>query len=125
MNARLALSLSAVFLLGIQAMLPQGPSEMIAMAVPIRADAEFGGGAIERSTAGLAPDPCMALEVAASPSRPNWSAGAATTQCNVLEFDSGWLWQPMGHGIRQRLLPSSMRYGLTPRLDLRWVCRDR
>lgn len=65
-------------------------------------------------------DPCLTSTIAASPSRPNWTAGAATTQCNVLEFDSGWLYTPMGKGVTQTLLPASLRYGLTPKMNLRW-----
>lgn len=65
-------------------------------------------------------DPCLTPDVAAAPSRPNWSAGAATTQCGVIEVDSGWLRQPMGRGVYQQLFASSLRYGLTPKLDLRW-----
>jgi hypothetical protein len=65
-------------------------------------------------------DPCTQGDVVSSPSRPNWDAGAATTQCGILESDFGWLGQPMGSGIQQRLLMSSVRYGLTPKLDLRW-----
>jgi hypothetical protein len=34
--------------------------------------------------------------------------------------DGGWLQQTMGAGVKQTMLMSSMRYGLTPKLDLRW-----
>lgn len=64
--------------------------------------------------------PCHLAELAASPSRPNWTGGAATTQCGNLETDYGWLWQDMGGGVRQTMVPLSLRYGLTPRLDMRW-----
>lgn len=66
------------------------------------------------------PDPCRLPEATASPSRPNWSAGAATTQCGVLESDFGWQQQSMGAGAWQGLQLASLRYGLTPRMDLRW-----
>ncbi|MGA9667643.1 MAG: hypothetical protein WBQ94_00455 [Terracidiphilus sp.] len=65
-------------------------------------------------------DRCTQGDVVSSPSRPNWDAGATTTQCGILESDFGWLGQPMGGGIQQRMLVSSMRFGLTPKLDLRW-----
>ena len=66
------------------------------------------------------PDPCAEGEVVSSPSRPYWDAGAATTQCGIVETDFGWLGQPMGDGIKQWMLVSSVRYGLTPKMDLRW-----
>jgi len=65
-------------------------------------------------------DPCTQGEVISSPSRPNWDGGAGTTQCGIIETDFGWLGQPMGRGVRQWMLMSSMRYGLTPRLEVRW-----
>lgn len=66
------------------------------------------------------PDPCALGEVVANPTRPNWDTSASTTQCGVVETDYGWLDQSMGAGVRQQMLVSSLRYGLTPRLDLRW-----
>jgi hypothetical protein len=78
------------------------------------------GAAVERIPIDLAPGPCGGTEVVSQPSRPNWSSGAATTECGVLESDAGWLWQPVGGGVTQSILPTSVRYGLTPRMDLRW-----
>ena len=66
------------------------------------------------------PDPCSSGEIVASPSRPYWDSGAATTPCGNIETDFGMVLQPMGGGARQTLWVSSVRYGLTPRLDLRW-----
>lgn len=66
------------------------------------------------------PGPCHLTELTASPSRPNWTGGAATTQCGNLETDYGWLWQGMGGGVHQTAVPVSMRYGLTARMDMRW-----
>jgi hypothetical protein len=65
-------------------------------------------------------DPCALAEVTANPTRPAWDYAASTTQCGVAELDSGWMEQPMGGGVRQQLFVSSVRYGLTPKLDLRW-----
>ena len=65
-------------------------------------------------------DPCTLAEPAANPTRPAWDYAASTTQCGVAEVDSGWMEQPMGGGVRLEMLTSSMRYGLTPKLDLRW-----
>jgi hypothetical protein len=78
------------------------------------------GAAVERAPVASDADPCSALELTAAPSRPLWTAGAATTQCGVLETDYGWLWQGMGGGMRQTAAAMSVRYGLTPRLDVRW-----
>jgi hypothetical protein len=66
------------------------------------------------------PDPCFLADVTSNPTRPNWDTSASTTQCGVVEMDSGWQQQPMGGGVSQTMMLSSMRYGLTPKLDLRW-----
>jgi hypothetical protein len=68
----------------------------------------------------VSPDPCALLEVTANPTRPNWDTSAGTTQCGIIETDYGWMSQPMGAGVNQWMLSTSMRYGLTPNLDLRW-----
>jgi len=66
------------------------------------------------------PDPCSQREVAANATRPAWDYAASTTQCGILETDYGFLSQPLGAGVSQQMLVTSMRYGLTPKLDLRW-----
>lgn len=109
----------------------QQPPEFVASATDIAINGAGTGGPAIEGTAGASSferppvaekvvDPCLSDDLVSQPSRPNWSAGAATTQCNVLEFDSGWLLTPMGRGVRQSLFPASVRYGLTPRMDLRW-----
>jgi hypothetical protein len=65
-------------------------------------------------------DPCALPDVTSNPMRPNWSNGAATTQCGVIESDYGFLWQGMGAGVNQSIFPVSIRYGLTSKLELRW-----
>jgi hypothetical protein len=72
-----------------------------------------------------AADPCNLPEVTANPTRPAWDWAASTTQCGIAEVDSGWLQQPLGAGVTQRIFASSLRYGLTPRLDLRWAVTER
>ncbi len=67
------------------------------------------------------PDPCALLTTAANATRPAWDYAASSTQCGVLESDSGFLAQPVGGGVEQNAMVSSLRYGLTPRLDLRWA----
>lgn len=61
-----------------------------------------------------------ATSIAASPTRPNFDLPAMTTQCGTLEADYGWAILPMGDGTTQNQLNSGLRYGLTPRIDLRW-----
>jgi len=75
----------------------------------------------------LAPRPADSYalsEAAANPTRPAWDYAASTTQCGIAEVDSGWMEQPMGSGVRQQMLTSSVRYGLTPKMDLRWGFTD-
>lgn len=67
-----------------------------------------------------APDPCHLSEVVATPTRPNWNTSTTTTQCGVVEVDFGWQRQTMTVGVAQHLLTPSLRYGLSPRIDLRW-----
>jgi hypothetical protein len=67
-----------------------------------------------------APVPTEEDDLTSNPTRPNWDTAASTTQCGVIEVDSGWVNQPMGSGVSQTMMQSSVRYGLTPKLDLRW-----
>jgi len=92
-------------------------------AVTLGAIGAAGAGSTSAATQPVAvpePDPCALTEVTSSPSRPNWSNSASTTQCGVIEMDSGFIAQPMGDGVGQRMAVSSIRYGLTPTLQLRW-----
>ena len=70
-------------------------------------------------------DPCLAEVVAANATRPNWDTSASSTQCGILESDYGFQAQPMGRGIHQSMLVTSLRYGVTPKLDLRWGLTNR
>ncbi len=70
-------------------------------------------------------DLCNDSAIVASPSRPVWDSGAATTQCGNLETDYGWQYQPMSMGVHQQSFATSLRYGLTPRMDLRWGLTNR
>jgi hypothetical protein len=69
-------------------------------------------------------DLCAQAAVTATPTRPTWDYPAATTQCGVSETESGWLDQSMGAGVSQRMAVAGIRFGLTPRLDLRWGVVD-
>ena len=64
-------------------------------------------------------NPCTSPEVVANPTRPNWDNSTTTTQCGVLEGDFGWIDQPMRAGVRQQQVVTSLRYGVTPKLDVR------
>jgi hypothetical protein len=75
----------------------------------------FDQGAMARTAA-----PVVREETAASPSRPTWTGGASTSDQGELQTDFGLQWQSMGMGVGQMVLPSSVRYGVTSRLELRW-----
>jgi hypothetical protein len=70
-------------------------------------------------------DPCSLAETAANPTRPAWDYAASTTQCGIVETDYGFLGQSMGGRVGQRTAATSLRYGLTPKLDLRWGLTNR
>jgi hypothetical protein len=93
--------------------------------IPDRFEAAGSAAGLVQAVQKQAPDPCGLKEVTANPTRPAWDYAASTTQCGVVEMDSGWEMQPMGGGVSQRMLVSSVRYGLTPKLDLRWGITDR
>ncbi len=63
---------------------------------------------------------CPAQPLAADGNRPTFTFPATTTQCGMFEADFGWTTQAMGGGVQQNYAPVSLRYGVTPRLDLRW-----
>src|SRR6202167_411176 len=63
---------------------------------------------------------CPPQDLAADPNRPTFTFPATTTQCGMFEADFGWTTQAMGQGVQQNYFPVSLRYGVTPRFDLRW-----
>jgi hypothetical protein len=65
--------------------------------------------------------PCSLAETTANPTRPAWDYAASTTQCGIMETDYGFLDQFMGAGVGQKMVVTSLRYGLTPKFDLRWA----
>jgi hypothetical protein len=65
-------------------------------------------------------DACALTDVAANATRPAWDYAASSTQCGVVETDYGFLHQPIGAGVSQQMMVASIRYGLTPKLDIRW-----
>jgi hypothetical protein len=70
-------------------------------------------------------DPCSLAETTANPTRPAWDYATSTTQCGIVETDYGFLGQSLGGGVGQRMAVTSLRYGLTPKLDLRWGLTNR
>lgn len=58
--------------------------------------------------------------IAAYPTRPNFDLPTLTTQCGMLEVDYGYTLEPMGNGTTQHVFAGALRYGVTPRLDVRW-----
>lgn len=119
---------AAAILLNSWAMAEEGPREdgqmpadhpSAAMAADPAPDSGFGA-SVGRTQGPMEPGPCERDELTAAPMRPNWTNGAATTQCGSLETDYGWLWQGMGAQVSQRMYPVSVRYGLTTKLELRW-----
>lgn len=66
---------------------------------------------------GLCP---AATTIAAYPTRPNFDLPTLTTQCGMLEADYGYTLAPMGNGTTQNIFAGALRYGITPRLDVRW-----
>src|SRR5579863_8483978 len=68
------------------------------------AEPAAGSGGVILAPAERTPDPCLLPEVTANPTRPNWDTSASTTQCGVIEIDTGWMIQPMGAGVKQNML---------------------
>jgi len=63
---------------------------------------------------------CTNAETDAKPTRPNVTFSTDTTQCGVVEADYGWSAQWPTPGTRQNYFSGSLRFGVTPKLDLRW-----
>lgn len=59
-------------------------------------------------------------ELSANPTRPTWTTGASSSDRGEMQSDFAFQWQSMGMGVRQWSLPSSIRYGLTSKVELRW-----
>jgi Putative MetA-pathway of phenol degradation len=68
--------------------------------------------------------PCSS-EVTATPTRPNFSVSTDTTKCGVVEADYGWGREWSGAGVGSSAFQSSLRFGVTPNLDVRWGSDNR
>ncbi|HEY1895015.1 MAG TPA: hypothetical protein VGG62_02035 [Terracidiphilus sp.] len=66
-------------------------------------------------------DGCAASEIEPNSMSPTWDTQAETTPCGALETDNLLTRQPLGRGIWQQTMTTTLKYGLTPRLEVRWV----
>ena len=73
-----------------------------------------------QSSPGSGETPCVGSEIVSVPSRPALAAATDTTQCGVLEFESGLERQWPGSGANHDDLAGGLRLGLTRNLDLHW-----
>ena len=65
-------------------------------------------------------DPCATPEIQPNSMSPTWNRQAGTVQCGALETDNLTILQPMGEGVSQWIVGTTTKYGVTPRLELRW-----
>lgn len=65
-------------------------------------------------------DPCVDPRLQPNWMPPTWNVQAAPEQCGALETDNVAVFQPLGDGVSQWALMTTAKYGLTPRLQLRW-----
>ena len=63
---------------------------------------------------------CADPEIAMNAASPMWDAPASTTQCGVLETDNLLMLLPGPAGLHQEVVVSTARYGVSPRLEMRW-----
>jgi hypothetical protein len=68
-----------------------------------------------------ASDGCSAMEIEPNSMSPTWDAQAETTPCGALETDNLLVRQPLGSGVWQQTMTTTVKYGLAPRLEVRWV----
>ena len=65
-------------------------------------------------------DECGARDIEPNVAAPIWDIPAATTQCGSLELDSLFTTQRLSGGVRQESMGTVARFGITPRLEVRW-----
>lgn len=68
----------------------------------------------------LSTDPCTDPELQPNTMPPTWNIQALGVQCGALETDNLAVLEPMGNGVTQWTLGTMAKYGLTPRVQLRW-----
>jgi hypothetical protein len=72
-----------------------------------------------------ASDGCSATEIEPNSMSPTWDAQAETTPCGALETDNLLVRQPLGAGVWQQTMTTTVKYGLAPRIEVRWVLPGR
>ncbi len=65
-------------------------------------------------------DACAAEELDPNAMSPTWDTQASPVPCGALETDNLAVQQPMGGGVFQLAVGTTAKYGLTPRLEVRW-----
>jgi hypothetical protein len=65
-------------------------------------------------------DPCADPGLQPNSMPPTWNIQAVPEQCGALETDNLAVLQPMRAGAAQWTMATTAKYGLTPRLQLRW-----
>lgn len=65
-------------------------------------------------------DACRDSELQPNSMSPTWNIQASTVQCGALETDNLATLQPLGGGVTQSSLGTTAKYGLAPRLEIRW-----
>lgn len=65
-------------------------------------------------------DACREEGIEPNAASPNWDSPAVTTQCGALQMDSLFTAQPLSGGVHQETMGITARFGLTPRLEVRW-----
>ena len=66
-------------------------------------------------------DRCVSNDIGFNAASPTWDLQAETAPCGVLETDNLLTSQTASGGIEQRSATSTIKYGLTPRLEIRWT----
>ena len=84
------------------------------------ANSAFGASHAERGGMVKETDPCARIGIESNAAAPNWDSPAVTTQCGVLEMDSLFITQPLGEGVRQNSMGTVVKFGVTPRFEVRW-----
>jgi hypothetical protein len=65
-------------------------------------------------------DTCADPELQPNSMSPTWNIQASTVQCGALETDNLATLQPLGGGVAQWTVGTTAKYGLAPRLEIRW-----
>jgi hypothetical protein len=75
---------------------------------------------VEPGTAVKKTDSCRLADILPNSPPLTWDTQAETTQCGALEIDDLGIQQSLRGGLNQQLLATTAKYGLTPRMEVRW-----